>query len=74
MKNGDVVNDSIRNFLVNLNNNNKIGHSNDGMSINEVVIVREDYGNLFCLFDNVLDIVNKKRGSWDECTIKSYAT
>ena len=63
MDNGDVAHESISNFLVSLNNNNKIGNSNDDVPSDEVVTVCKDCGNLFFLFDNVIAILNKKRGS-----------
>ena len=70
MKNGDVMHDSIINYLVNLSNNNKIGNSNDHAHNNKLVPVRKDHGNLFCLLNNTFTIFNKKRGTWDEETIK----
>ena len=72
MKNRDVSHDSMNNYLVSINNNNKIVNFNDDVFKNEVVTVCKDYGNLFFLFDNVFDIVNKKRGCCDDGTIKSY--
>ena len=62
MKNGDVMHNDICNYLVNLNNNYKVGNSNDHVYNDELVTTCRDNGNLFCLFDNVFAIINKKEG------------
>ena len=62
-KNGDVACNGICNYLVNLINNHKIGNSNDHASNDELVTTCRDYGNLLCLFDNVLLLSIKERHS-----------
>ena len=61
MKNGDVTCKDISSYLQKENNNDSIGNSNDMISNEEIEKACNDYGNLFCLFDNVFSILNQKR-------------
>ena len=71
MKNGDVAHNDICNYLVNLNNNHKIGNSNNYVSNDELVTTCRYHGNLFYLFDSFF-LLLIKRGTLDEDTIKIY--
>ena len=72
MKHGDVMCNDISNYLIDQNNNDKVGNSNDMISDEEIKATCTDHDNLFCLFDKVFSMLNRKRGSFDELTIKSY--
>ena len=64
-KNGDDTYENISAFSIDQNNDNKIGNSNGIITNDERSRACKDYGNLFCLFDNVFSILNKK-GTFDE--------
>ena len=53
MNNGDFMYNEVCNYLVNLKNYQKIGNSNDYVSNEELVTTCKDYGNLYCVFDNI---------------------
>ena len=53
MKHGDVTCNDISNYLIDQNNNDKVGNSNDMISDEEIKATCANHGNLFCLFDNV---------------------
>ena len=61
MKNGDVACKDAISYLQKENNNNSIGNANDMISNEEIEKSCNDYGNLFCLFDDVFSILNQKR-------------
>ena len=53
MKHGDATHNGISNYLIDQNNNDKVGNSNDMISDEQIKATCADHDNLFCLFDNV---------------------
>ena len=60
MAKGDEIYQEIADFLCEMNELNKIGNSNATITNEEIRTICKDYGNIFCLFDNVFAILNTK--------------
>ena len=61
MSKGNETFSEIADFFWKLNDENKIGNSNDKITNDEIRTISNDHGNLLCLFDKVFSIVNSKR-------------
>ena len=68
MQKGDDIYQEISDFLCQMNDEKKIWNENNKISSEEIKTICYNYGNLFCLFDNMFSILNTKRNTFAEET------
>ena len=60
MQYGDIACEDTSSYLINENNDDKLGNTHGIITKDKISRACKDCGNLFCLFNNVFYVLNKK--------------